>query len=126
MAHNQEMLVHHGATWGDRVRIIGISIDKGPEVVVKHVKAKGWEKVEHFHRAGSDCEQAYGVKGVPHVVLVDTEGKIAFIGHPASINLESAFEKLLKGQSLGGAGGAGDSEDDSGSFKAIDLTKLGT
>ena len=37
MAHNQEMLEHHAERWGDRVRIIGISIDKSPEAVVKHV-----------------------------------------------------------------------------------------
>ena len=37
MAHNQEMLEHHSERWGDKVRIIGISIDQGPEVVVKHV-----------------------------------------------------------------------------------------
>ena len=27
MAHNQEMLQKRGAEWGDRVRIIGLSID---------------------------------------------------------------------------------------------------
>ncbi len=27
MAHNQEMLDHHAERWGDKVRIIGISID---------------------------------------------------------------------------------------------------
>jgi thiol-disulfide isomerase/thioredoxin len=37
MAHNQEMLEHHSERWGDRVRIIGLSIDKDPETVVKHV-----------------------------------------------------------------------------------------
>jgi len=61
MAHNQEMLEHHGARWGDKVRIIGISIDQTAEAVVKHVKAKGWTKVEHFHRAGSSADNDYGV-----------------------------------------------------------------
>jgi hypothetical protein len=70
MAHNQKMLEKKGAEWGDKVRIVGISIDDGPEVVAKHVKAKGWEKVEHFHRAGSSADEDYGVQGVPHVVLV--------------------------------------------------------
>jgi len=55
MAHNQEMLEHHGARWGDKVRIIGISIDQAAPAVVKHVQAKKWEKVEHFHRAKSSC-----------------------------------------------------------------------
>jgi hypothetical protein len=29
---------------------------------------------------------------VPHVVLVDTEGKIAYVGHPAGTNLEQNIE----------------------------------
>jgi hypothetical protein len=123
MAHNQEMLEHHGATWGDKVRIIGISIDKTAEAVVKHVEAKGWGKVEHFHRAGSSASEDYGVQGVPHVVLIDTHGKIAFVGHPASTNLEHGIEKLLKGESLGkkGESGENDEEDEEGSFIEIDL-----
>ena len=28
MAHNQEMLTKHKADWGDKVRIIGLSIDQ--------------------------------------------------------------------------------------------------
>ena len=100
MAHNQEMLEHHSERWGDKVRIIGISIDKSPEPVVNHVKAKKWEKVEHFHRAGSLCSKDYSVQGVPHVVLVDTQGKIAYIGHPAATNLEENIETLLKGGNL--------------------------
>ena len=27
MAHNQEMLAHNKATWGEKVRIIGLSLD---------------------------------------------------------------------------------------------------
>ena len=37
MGHNQEMLEHNGKRWGDRVRIIGVSIDQTAEAVVKHV-----------------------------------------------------------------------------------------
>lgn len=98
------MLEHHGARWGDKVCIIGISIDQGAEAVVKHVEAKKWKSVEHFHRAGSSCSEDYGVQGVPHVVLVDTAGKIAFVGHPAEVNIEGAIETLLKGESLGDKG----------------------
>jgi thiol-disulfide isomerase/thioredoxin len=42
MAHNQEMLVHNEGKWGDKVRIIGVSIDQTVEAVVKHVQAKKW------------------------------------------------------------------------------------
>lgn len=61
MAHNQEMLDHHGERWGDKVRIIGLSIDRDVESVVKHVEAKGWKKVQHYHRAGSSASVDYGV-----------------------------------------------------------------
>lgn len=88
MAHNQKMLEEKGATWGDKVRIIGISIDQTADVVVKHVADKGWKSVEHFHRATSDCSKVYGVNGVPHILLIDGEGKIAYAGHPSSRNLE--------------------------------------
>ncbi len=78
---------------------------------MKHVKAKKWEKVEHFHRAGSSCSEDYGVQGVPHVVLVDIEGKIAYIGHPAGTNLEENIETLLKGGKLGEAQEGEDKKD---------------
>lgn len=47
------MLEKNGSKWGDKCRIIGVSIDDGPAKVVSHVKSKGWGKVEHFHRGGS-------------------------------------------------------------------------
>ena len=64
--------------------------------------------------------------GVPKVVLVDTNGKIAFIGHPGSTNLEHGIEKLLKGESLKNKGesGGNDEDEEEGSFKEIDLSKV--
>ena len=120
------MLEHHGERWGDRVRIIGLSIDQSVPPVQKHVKAKKWEKVEHFHRAGSTASDDYGVKGVPHVALIDTHGKIVFIGHPASRKLEEDIETLLKGEPLKGVKGSGDDEEeeeeDESKFTDLDLT----
>lgn len=117
------MLEHHSERWGDKVRIIGISIDQAPETVVKHVQAKKWEKVEHFHRAGSSCSNDYGVKGVPHVVLVDTEGKIAYIGHPAGTNLEENIETLLKGGKIGAASDEDEKDQSSGEGPVITKVK---
>lgn len=96
------MLEQHGAKWGDKVRIVGLSIDSNADVVLKHVKSKGWTSVEHYWRAGSTCSKDYGVSGVPHVILIDKVGKMVFIGHPASIDLEASIEKLLKGETLKG------------------------
>jgi len=98
MAHNEEMLKKRAADWGDKVKIIGISIDNTAEAVVKHVDAKDWNRPIHYHRAQSDCSKQYSVNGVPHVMLVDTTGKIVFMGHPASRpDLEKDFDTLLAG-----------------------------
>lgn len=53
-----------------------------------HVKQNGFERVEHYLRAGSTSDKVYGVNGVPHCVLIDKEGVLQFIGHPMSTNLE--------------------------------------
>lgn len=55
------MLETRGADWGDKVRIIGVSIDKTVEAVIKHVNGMGWNKVEHFHQGGSTASEDYGV-----------------------------------------------------------------
>jgi len=50
------MLEHKGKDWGDKVRLIGVSIDQNTDVVRKHVKAKKWELVEHFHKGASTAD----------------------------------------------------------------------
>lgn len=117
MQHNEDMLSKRGADWGDKVKIIGISIDKTAEAVVKHIESKDWNRPIHYHRAKSNCSDVYQVKGVPHVMLLDTTGKIVYKGHPAGRpDLEADFDKLLKGESLGiegedgGAGGEAGAE----------------
>merc|ERR1719152_775244 len=83
MQHNEDMLTKRGAEWGDKVKIIGISIDQTADAVVKHVEAKDWNRPIHYHRAKSNCSDVYQVRGVPHVMLLDTTGKIVYKGHPA-------------------------------------------
>lgn len=105
MQHNQDMLEKRKADWDGKVRIIGLSIDQSKEKMVDHVKAKGWTSVEHYFRNKSDCSEVYGVSGVPHVLLLDTKGRIVFKGHPATRkDLEADFDTLLKGEALTGDG----------------------
>lgn len=104
MAHNQHMLEKKAADWGDKVKIVGLSIDGDKSKLKSHVETKGWTKVDHYFVGAADkCKKDYGIQGVPHVLLVDTNGKIVFKGHPASRkNLEEDFDKLLKGETLEG------------------------
>lgn len=106
MAHNQEMLDKRGSDWGANVRLIGLSIDQDKQKLINHVKDKGWTKVEHYHVRNGSCtaDKEYGVQGVPHVLLVDKEGTIVFMGHPSSQNIEECIDKLLKGEKLSGEG----------------------
>ncbi len=60
---------------------------------------------------------------MPHVVLIDTEGKIAYIGHPAATNLEQNIETLLKGQKIGAASQSED-EKDSSSEEGPQISKV--
>jgi len=109
------MLTKRESDWGDKVKIIGISIDQTAEAVVKHVDTKGWKKPIHYHRAKSDCSEQYAVRGVPNVMLVDTTGKIVFKGHPASRkDLEADFDTLLKGEKITGAGTEDEAKPDAG------------
>ena len=71
MAHNQTMLEKRGAEWGSNVRIVGLSIDQSADLMSKHVEDKKWTSVEHYHRHESDCSTVYGVRGVPHVMLIN-------------------------------------------------------
>ncbi len=106
MAHNCKMLEERGKDWGDKVRLIGLSIDNSAAIVKKHVEDKNWTAVEHYHvrTPGCTADKDYGVQGVPHVLLIDTKGKIVFVGHPASRQLEQDIDALLKGETLTGEG----------------------
>jgi len=105
MAHNQKMLEENAEKWGDKVKIVGLSIDSGAQTVTDHINKKGWTKPIHYWRAKSNCSDVYQVRGVPHVMIIDTNGKIVFKGHPANRpDLAKDFNDLLEGKTLEGEG----------------------
>lgn len=115
------MLEKRGGEWGDRVRLIGLSIDQDFNKLVSHIEDKNWKKVEHYHVRNGKCtaDQEYGVQGVPHVLLVDTNGTIVFMGHPSSRKLEEDIDALLACKTLEGNGtqpAGGSSANDDGKF----------
>jgi len=105
MAHDQKMLEEHGAKWDGKVRILGLSIDNDSDTVKSHVESKSWTSPEHYHVkvAGCPAQEMFGIRGVPHVLLVDTEGTIVFKGHPAKRpDLVADFNTLLSGGKIEG------------------------
>lgn len=89
------MMVNNKGKWGEKIRIVGISMDKSPEIVKNHVKKQGWTAVEHYFIGNSISSHEYGVEGIPHVVLIDQKGNIKYVGHPEAIDLEEAINSLV-------------------------------
>ena len=80
--------------WEGKVRIIGVSLDQDTATVKTRVEDKGWGKVEHYWKASANLDW-WQFSGIPHVALMDKEGKIVYKGHPASGDLENAIKALL-------------------------------
>jgi hypothetical protein len=62
----------------------------------------GWDKVEHFlcGPESKTWKEEFCIQSLPHVLLVDTEGKIVFRGDPSERDLEADINTLLKGEQL--------------------------
>jgi hypothetical protein len=44
---------------------------------------------------GSKSNKAYGVRGIPHAVLIDPNGNVAWDGHPADKGLDERIDQLV-------------------------------
>ena len=69
-------------------------MDKTAQVVKERVEAKGWQSVEHYWKAESSCTSDFGVRGIPHCVLVNKSGKMVWKGHPGNVNIEQKITEL--------------------------------
>jgi len=99
MAHNQQMLVKNANKWGDKVKIVGLSLDQDVMQLINRIKERGWNKVEHYILPGGFKHSgpvAYDCHGIPFVVLVDKNGTIVYTGHPQAVDLEKLINKHLE------------------------------
>ena len=55
------MLEKRLTEWGDKLRIIGVSIDQNKNKLKDHVNSKGWTQVEHYWKDKSDCGKQYNI-----------------------------------------------------------------
>lgn len=53
------------------------------------------KSIPYIISIGADIGDAYGVSGIPHVFVIDPDGKVAWHGHPASMK-ENILTALLK------------------------------
>ncbi len=72
-------------------------------VVIGHTDASSQDlpafikqkKISYIISVGKDIGNAYGVSGIPHVFIIDPDGKIAWQGHPAELQ-DSTVAELMK------------------------------
>ncbi|MBX3374358.1 MAG: TlpA family protein disulfide reductase [Phycisphaeraceae bacterium] len=96
-----DALVARRTDWAGRAVVIGASIDDEIATIRNHVRSRGWTNVlQAFCSEGErgwrcDAVRRYAVRGVPTCFLIDRAGRIAWSGHPSSIDLESRVDELL-------------------------------
>lgn len=74
------------------VVIIGIS-DEDDKTVRPFLKKM---KMDYLVIAGSEAMKTYGVNGIPHAFIVDTNGIVQWDGHPGMPAFEQAIEKAIE------------------------------
>jgi len=90
-------------TWKGRVHILAVSIDDSAEIVQNYVTRRAWTAVRHLWAGGepkdgfeSKAARAFGLRGVPTAMLIDTNGRIVWRGHPKDADCEAQIDGLLK------------------------------
>lgn len=98
------MLEKNGERWGDKVKIIAISVDDDLKALQERIEAKKWNKIIHYTAGGWDNENKllsnFELSGIPFVALVDKSGNLNFCGHPSEVNLETRIDELLSSDSV--------------------------
>lgn len=92
-----------GEGWKDRAHILAVSIDDAAEIVQNYVARRDWTAVRHFWAGNepkdgfqSKVAQAFGLRGVPTAMLIDSHGHIVWRGHPKDADCETQIDGLLK------------------------------
>jgi len=110
------MLAKGKENWAGKVRIVGLGSDQALEPLKARITEKSWTKVEHYHVANGQCTASddFGAGGIPHCILIDTNGLIVWKGHPSSIPLEQRIDELLTGKNPFDAAAGGEEAEGDG------------
>jgi RNA polymerase sigma factor (sigma-70 family) len=107
MAKLNGLAAEQRSAWKVRVAIVVVSIDDGLDRARSHAQRRGWNQVDHHWTGGktgtgwdAPAARAFGVNGVPEAVLIGSDGRILWRGHPMATeggrSLEARINEALK------------------------------
>jgi thioredoxin-related protein len=82
------------------IDIVAISCDSDNDhrKWVDFLKSNKWTELQHYRN--KNIMQHFGLESIPHILIIDQEGKIFYSGHPSKINIKDTLKKLASvGQS---------------------------
>ena len=102
MEHLVALAKRRGSSWGDKVALVAVGIDKDRDELRRHVQQHGdapirylWSPQDGDAMAGSAYAD-YVISGVPTAFLIGRDGRIVWRGHPASLELEQKIDELIE------------------------------
>jgi thiol-disulfide isomerase/thioredoxin len=76
-------------SWRDRVAIVPLAIDDTPEIVARHVQARGWDQIDQYWSGapgatGPDAPAMRSLVGelVPECFIIGRDGRLLWRGYP--------------------------------------------
>ena len=78
---------------GDKFVIIGVSLDRNAKALESYLKKEEIDWPQYLDESG-DIARMYGVRGIPHTVLIDQNGIVRGVGYRGG-KLESKVEDLV-------------------------------
>lgn len=99
MAELQTLQAQH-PDWTDRVQIIALSIDDGPQEVRAHLANRGWTNTLNAWAGPGGWTSApakqFRLHGVPTCYVIDPGGKVVQAGNPEGVSITNEIARLLQ------------------------------
>lgn len=81
-----------------QLEVLKVSIDSRPETAIEFLKNRNWlDTAQHFWVEGGESALAllFGVSGIPHYVIIDPEGRVAWNNRDTLEPVEQALSRLM-------------------------------
>lgn len=94
MQENVDLMTKDAKLTENNISIIGLSCDEDSQKWKAHLEKKIWLSLPQLVKKGLLKE--VGIKGIHCIVVINKQGIISYVGHPAEINLEEALLNLAQ------------------------------